>query len=286
MGLPPHGTHADTSGIRGEASRLPTPYRIRCQLIRHPKWLPAQEIWIVGPRTGARRRRMPTPGATECGGAGVESIRWTFQVPMLPTVGVELTSGCPREYGRSRVIVLSAFTVRRVRGRNRAATPRRRVTGTPSSQTICLGSAVSYHAHSRTVKEAHGGDNRDFARTTRGHEAVKEHPDHGSVLAATVAMYRMRRTCARPPTILRRPRKAPVATGGCHGAFEWDRLLTGTRHHTVGMVPPSMTISVPVIVDARSEATNATSSATSSGRFGRPSGMPPSMSISRCRAVA
>ena len=62
-------------------------------------------------------------------------------------------------------------------------------------------------------------------------------------------------------------------------------LLTVTRHHTVGMVPPSMTISVPVIVDARSEATNATSSATSSGRFGRPSGMPPSMSINRCRAV-
>jgi len=56
--------------------------------------------------------------------------------------------------------------------------------------------------------------------------------------------------------------------------------------YTVGMVPPSMTISVPVIADARSEATNATSSATSSGRFGRPRGMPPSMSINRSRAVA
>jgi hypothetical protein len=65
-----------------------------------------------------------------------------------------------------------------------------------------------------------------------------------------------------------------------------SQLRSRARRHTVGMVPPSMTISVPVIVDARSEATNATSSATSSGRFGRPNGMPPSMSISRCRAVA
>src|SRR5262245_57905845 len=45
--------------------------------------------------------------------------------------------------------------------------------------------------------------------------------------------------------------------------------------HTVGMVPPSMTYSLPVVADARSEARKATSSATSSGQFGRPSGMPP-----------
>jgi hypothetical protein len=37
-----------------------------------------------------------------------------------------------------------------------------------------------------------------------------------------------------------------------------------------------MTYSLPVIEDARSEARNATNSATSSGRFGRPSGIPPS----------
>src|SRR6185295_11331320 len=51
----------------------------------------------------------------------------------------------------------------------------------------------------------------------------------------------------------------------------------------VGMVPPSITISVPVIAEARSDAAKATSSATSSGWLGRPNGMPPSMSISFCR---
>jgi len=53
----------------------------------------------------------------------------------------------------------------------------------------------------------------------------------------------------------------------------------------VGIVPPSMTISVPVIAEARSEAAKATSSATSAGWLGRPSGIPPSMSISFCLAV-
>jgi len=43
----------------------------------------------------------------------------------------------------------------------------------------------------------------------------------------------------------------------------------------VGTVPPSITYSVPVIADARSEARNATRSATSCGFAGRPSGMPP-----------
>jgi len=45
---------------------------------------------------------------------------------------------------------------------------------------------------------------------------------------------------------------------------------------TVGIVPPSMTYSLPVMDEARSEARNATNSATSSGRLGRPSGIPPS----------
>src|SRR5215469_731230 len=54
---------------------------------------------------------------------------------------------------------------------------------------------------------------------------------------------------------------------------------------TVGIVPPSITISVPVIAEARSDAAKATSSATSSGRLGRPSGIPPSMFMSFCRAA-
>jgi hypothetical protein len=58
-----------------------------------------------------------------------------------------------------------------------------------------------------------------------------------------------------------------------------------TSNQIVGMVPPSMTYSLPVIADARSEARKATSSATSSGRFGRPSGIPPSESINCWRAV-
>src|SRR3954453_22140581 len=56
-------------------------------------------------------------------------------------------------------------------------------------------------------------------------------------------------------------------------------------HQTVGIVPPSITNSVPVIEDARPDATKATSSATSWGWLGRPSGIPPSMSISFWRAV-
>jgi uncharacterized membrane protein YdjX (TVP38/TMEM64 family) len=52
---------------------------------------------------------------------------------------------------------------------------------------------------------------------------------------------------------------------------------------TVGIVPPSITNSLPVMAEALSEARNATSSATSSGRLGRPRGMPPIMSISFCR---
>jgi hypothetical protein len=52
--------------------------------------------------------------------------------------------------------------------------------------------------------------------------------------------------------------------------------------YTVGIVPPSMTYSLPVMEEARSDARNATSSATSSGRFGLPSGMPPSESMMRC----
>src|SRR5207244_9441671 len=59
-------------------------------------------------------------------------------------------------------------------------------------------------------------------------------------------------------------------------------------HHAVlqmvGMFPPSMTYSLPVIDEARSDARNATNSATSSGRFGLPKGMPPRESIMRCLA--
>src|SRR2546427_5038625 len=42
-----------------------------------------------------------------------------------------------------------------------------------------------------------------------------------------------------------------------------------------------MTYSLPVMEEARSDARNATSSATSSGRFGLPKGMPPSESMMR-----
>jgi len=56
-------------------------------------------------------------------------------------------------------------------------------------------------------------------------------------------------------------------------------------HQMVGIVPPSITYSLPVIDEARSDVRNATSSATSSGRFGRPCGIPPSESIMRCRAA-
>ena len=51
------------------------------------------------------------------------------------------------------------------------------------------------------------------------------------------------------------------------------------------MVPPSITCSLPVIYDARSETRKATSSATSSGRQGRPSGIPPRESINVWRAL-
>lgn len=52
------------------------------------------------------------------------------------------------------------------------------------------------------------------------------------------------------------------------------------RSYIVGRVPPSTTCSAPMIDDAASETRNPTISATSSGRAGRPSGIPPSASIS------
>jgi hypothetical protein len=58
------------------------------------------------------------------------------------------------------------------------------------------------------------------------------------------------------------------------------------RLYTVGMVPPSMTYSVPVIDAARGEARNATRSATSFGCAGRPSGMPPREAIRPLRAAS
>src|SRR5436190_1510578 len=54
----------------------------------------------------------------------------------------------------------------------------------------------------------------------------------------------------------------------------------------VGIVPPSMTYSLPVIDEARSDARNATKAATSSGRFGLPKGMPPRVSMILCRAAS
>lgn len=48
-----------------------------------------------------------------------------------------------------------------------------------------------------------------------------------------------------------------------------------TTVQTVGMVPPSITYSVPVIEAARGETRKAIRSATSIGLAGRPSGMPP-----------
>jgi thioredoxin reductase (NADPH) len=53
--------------------------------------------------------------------------------------------------------------------------------------------------------------------------------------------------------------------------------------HAVGTVPPSMMYSVPVMEAARGEARNATRSATSCGVAERPSGMPPSESITILR---
>jgi hypothetical protein len=58
------------------------------------------------------------------------------------------------------------------------------------------------------------------------------------------------------------------------------------RLYTVGMVPPSMTYSLPVIDAARGEARNATRSATSFGCAGRPSGMPPREAIRPLRAAS
>src|SRR5206468_12604065 len=66
------------------------------------------------------------------------------------------------------------------------------------------------------------------------------------------------------------------SAGGWIAPLSIDLLLTS---QIVGMFPPSMTYSLPVLEDARSETRNATNSATSSGRLGRPSGIPPSDSI-------
>src|SRR6266478_2567528 len=63
------------------------------------------------------------------------------------------------------------------------------------------------------------------------------------------------------------------------------RLDFARKCQIVGMVPPSITYSLPVIDAARSEARKATSSATSAGQPGRPSGMPPSDFINCSRAV-
>jgi diketogulonate reductase-like aldo/keto reductase len=54
------------------------------------------------------------------------------------------------------------------------------------------------------------------------------------------------------------------------------------RFYATGMLPPSITYSVPVIVAARGDAKNAMRFATSTGFEGRPSGMPPSESMMIC----
>ena len=58
--------------------------------------------------------------------------------------------------------------------------------------------------------------------------------------------------------------------------FLWGTVMSNNRaYQTVGTVPPSITYSLPLIDNALSETRNAISSATSSGRPGRPIGMPP-----------
>jgi len=71
---------------------------------------------------------------------------------------------------------------------------------------------------------------------------------------------------------------------GFRGIVSHNRLGAADRSQTVGTVPPSITYSVPVIEAARGDARNATRSATSLGRAGRPMGIPPSESINILRA--
>ena len=72
-------------------------------------------------------------------------------------------------------------------------------------------------------------------------------------------------------------------------AHFWPEVLPGTSAfvhklapaersslpHATGTVPPSITYSTPVMEAARCDTRNSTSSATSCGLAGRPSGMPP-----------
>lgn len=61
---------------------------------------------------------------------------------------------------------------------------------------------------------------------------------------------------------------------------ERKETVVRDRYHAVGMVPPSITNSVPVMQAARGETRKPTSSATSAGFDGRPIGMPPSEAMS------
>lgn len=96
-------------------------------------------------------------------------------------------------------------------------------------------------------------------------------------------------TAARDGSALPTPPQ-PLCTGGVsiradraaactHRSIAEDPSVETAPGQTVGTVPPSITYSLPCMEAARSEARNATSSATSSGRPGRPIGMPPSESI-------
>src|SRR5712664_2754315 len=82
---------------------------------------------------------------------------------------------------------------------------------------------------------------------------------------------------------LRFGRSSYGETSAAHGANLPPVLR---RHQVVGTVPPSITYSVPVMDAARGDARNATSSATSRGRAGRPIGIPPSDAMSILRALS
>ena len=90
---------------------------------------------------------------------------------------------------------------------------------------------------------------------------------------------------ARTEDQLREVAKQVEAAGRrAHARGETDSMmLPKCRDQAVGTVPPSMTYSVPVMEAARGDARNATRSATSPGLAGRPSGMPPSESITILR---
>ena len=73
---------------------------------------------------------------------------------------------------------------------------------------------------------------------------------------------------------------AAVETGPAESDEQAGRDGAGWRSpwllYATGILPPSITYSVPVMVDARADARNTMRLATSIGFEGRPSGIPPS----------